>query len=88
MESLKYINMYEEQEIYLWNNSTNVYFRHMPYSVDFMILIMMGFLRGINHLYYTEDDEQSGFNKFDAEKIYQRAETLFMEKYNTAYTIL
>ena len=83
METFKYINLYTEEEMYRWTTETSVYFRHMPYALDLMILYTMSFLQMVNNLYNF--DKSSTYDELGSDEMYDMAKNNFRDNYNKAY---
>lgn len=58
MATLKFMNLFKENKVRLWTETVPVYFRHVPYPVDFFVLCLTALLNIINTMYHGEEGEK------------------------------
>ena len=54
MQMMRFLNMFESEQIYSWTRNESVYFRHIPYLGDFLVVLTMAVLIEINRVYLDE----------------------------------
>lgn len=52
------MNLFKEGKVRHWTEAMPVYFRHVPYPVDFFVLILTALLNVINTMYSCEEGEE------------------------------
>lgn len=55
MARLEWYNVYQEKHMPTWQPGDSVYFRHTPYLVDLVFLVLMASLNSINRMYVDDD---------------------------------
>ena len=59
MKRLLWYNFYTSKAMPTWKEGESIYFRHTPYPVDWIFLILMASLNNINRMYVYDDHDNS-----------------------------
>jgi hypothetical protein len=57
MKRLEWYNVYQSRAKPTWKPGDSIYFRHTPYLVDWVFLVLMASLNNINRMYVEYDVE-------------------------------
>lgn len=59
MERLEWYNIYQSRAKPTWQVGDSIYFRHTPYPVDWVFLILMASLNKVNRMFVVDDPEHN-----------------------------